>query len=178
MKKTEAYDLDLSRKVLRVLMVLNPIGGFFIAAMLVASLVAQDFMIRALIHEHGAGHAAESQALISGMRWIMLLGLVAVALVQVALKRLFAIVETVSAGDPFVIINAERLKTIAWVTGGLELLHYAIALIARSIATNTHPLDIEMKFNFTRWLVVLFLFVLARVFEQGARMRDDLVGTV
>ena len=40
------------------------------------------------------------------------------------------------------------------------------------------PLDIDLKFNFTRWLVVLFLFVLARVFEQGARMREDLEGTV
>jgi hypothetical protein len=35
-----------------------------------------------------------------------------------------------------------------------------------------------MKFNFTRWLGVLLLFVLARVFEQGARMRDELEGTV
>jgi hypothetical protein len=112
------------------------------------------------------------------MRWIMLLGVVAVALVQVAMKRLLAIVETVSVGDPFVIINAERLKTIAWVTAGLEVLHYVIGLIAKGISTGTHPVDIDMKLNFTRWLVVLFLFVLARVFEQGARMRDELAGTV
>jgi hypothetical protein len=30
----------------------------------------------------------------------------------------------------------------------------------------------------TRWLAVLMLVVLARVFEQGARMREDLEGTV
>jgi hypothetical protein len=30
----------------------------------------------------------------------------------------------------------------------------------------------------TRWLAVLLLFVLARVFEQGTRMREDLAGTV
>jgi hypothetical protein len=159
-------------------MVLNPLAGVFILGLLVASIFAQDFMMRALIHEHGSSHAAESQGLISGMRWIMLLGVVAVALVQVAMKRLLAIVETVSVGDPFVIINAERLKTIAWVTAGLEVLHYAIGLIAKGISTGTHPVDIDMKLNFTRWLVVLFLFVLARVFEQGARMRDELAGTV
>jgi hypothetical protein len=33
-------------------------------------------------------------------------------------------------------------------------------------------------FSVTRWIAVLLLFVLARVFEQGARMREDLEGTV
>jgi hypothetical protein len=30
----------------------------------------------------------------------------------------------------------------------------------------------------TGWLAVLLLFVLARVFDYGTRMRDDLEGTV
>jgi hypothetical protein len=33
-------------------------------------------------------------------------------------------------------------------------------------------------FSFAPWLSVLLLFVLAGVFTQGARMRDDLEGTV
>ena len=41
-----------------------------------------------------------------------------------------------------------------------------------------HPLDVEWSFSLTRWLTVLLLFVRARVFEHGARMRDDLLGTV
>ena len=98
-------------------------------------------------------------------------------LVQVALKRLLAIVETVSAGDPFVLLNAERLKTIAWSILGLEVLHLGVGIIARGMS-RIHPLDIEWQFNLTRWLVVLLLFVLARVFEQGARMRDELEGMV
>jgi hypothetical protein len=40
------------------------------------------------------------------------------------------------------------------------------------------PLNISWGFSLTRWLAVLLLFVLARVFEQGARMREELEGTV
>jgi hypothetical protein len=178
MAQPQSYELVLSRKVLRVLMVLNPVTGVLIFGLLVASFAAEGFMMRAMLHEHGTAHGADSHALIAGMRWIMALGVVAIALVQVALKRLFAIVETVSAGDPFVILNAERIKTIAWSVLGLEVLHFVIGMVARNVSTETHPLDIDWKFNFMRWLVVLFLFVLARVFEQGARMRDDLEGTV
>ena len=178
MSQSGAYELDLSRKVLKVLMILNPVFGFFILAMLITTFAASDFMMRALIHEHGTSHSAESHALIAGMRWIMAFGVLATVLVQIALRRLAAIVQTVSAGDPFVIVNAERLKTIAWTVAGLEVLHFIIGMIARGISTDTHPLDIDWKFNGTRWLVVLFLFVLARVFEQGARMRDDLQGTI
>ena len=39
-------------------------------------------------------------------------------------------------------------------------------------------LDINWSFSFTPWLAVLLLFVLAQVFDRGARMRADLEGTV
>ena len=40
--------------------------------------------------------------------------------------------------------------------------------------------DLEIDFNFSvaPWLAVLLLFVLARVFAEGTRMRSDLDGTV
>jgi hypothetical protein len=34
------------------------------------------------------------------------------------------------------------------------------------------------SFSFAPWLAVLLLFVLARVFAEGTRMRGDLEGTV
>jgi hypothetical protein len=40
------------------------------------------------------------------------------------------------------------------------------------------PLHFKYDFSLTPWLAVLLLFVLARVFEQGAHMREDLEGTV
>jgi hypothetical protein len=36
----------------------------------------------------------------------------------------------------------------------------------------------DWSFSVTPWLAVLLLFVLAQVFGDGARMRDDLTGTV
>ena len=57
--------------------------------------------------------------------------------------------------------NAARLQTTAWALLGLELLHLAVGAVAAA-----------------GWLAVLLLFVLARVFDHGTRMRDDLEGTV
>jgi hypothetical protein len=59
-----------------------------------------------------------------------------------------------------------------------ELLHVVIVLVAARLATAATPIDIRFNFSITRWLVVLLLFVLARVFDTGARMREDLEGTV
>jgi hypothetical protein len=113
-----------------------------------------------------------------GMRLIMVIGICSVPIVHLILARLLTIVETVSVGNPFVMANAVRLKTIAWAILGLELMHFTVGAIAAGVSTATAPLNISSGFSLTRWLTVLLLFVLARVFEQGARMREDLEGTV
>ena len=166
--------LSLSRTVLRVLIKLNLAAGVLILVLLVASLVDMPFVMTAL----GVPPRPENRMLILGMRSIMVIGVAAVPLTHAVLSRLLAMVETVRAGDPFVPANAERLQRIAWSVLGLELLHLAITWIATSVSTESTPIDIEWSLDVTRWLVVLLLFVLARVFEQGTRMRDDLEGTV
>jgi hypothetical protein len=88
------------------------------------------------------------------------------------------VVDTVRVGDPFVIVNAQRLRTIAWAVLGLELMHLVVGAVAALASSATQPLDIGWSFSVTRWLAALLLFVLARVFEHGARMREDLAGTV
>ena len=80
-------------------------------------------------------------------------------------------------GDPFVAGNAARLKTMAWALLGLELLHLVVVAVAVGPLSNTQ-LHLDWSFSVTRWLAVLLLFVLAQVFDDGARMRDDLKGTV
>ena len=166
--------LALSRRVLRVLIILNLLMGAFILALLVASLVSEGPVMRAL----GAGTAPGNSRLFVGMRLIMMIGLCAVPLVHFVLTRLLAIVDTVTVGNPFVVANAERLKRIAWAVLGLELMHFAVGAVAAGVSTTATPLHISWGFSLTRWLAVLMLFVLARVFEQGARMREDLEGTV
>jgi hypothetical protein len=53
-----------------------------------------------------------------------------------------------------------------------------VGAVAASVSSAAVPLNISWGFSLTRWLAVLLLFVVARVFEQGARMREELEGTV
>jgi Protein of unknown function (DUF2975) len=174
MTKTYPDTLTLSRRVLRVLTKLNLLMGALVLALLIASLIAESWVMRAL----GARPAPGNLTLFVGMRLIMVLGLCGVPIVHLVLARLLTIVETVSVGNPFVVANAVRLKTIAWAILSLELMHFAVGIVAALVSTTAAPLNISWGFSLTQWLTVLMLFVVARVFEQGARMREDLEGTV
>jgi peptidoglycan biosynthesis protein MviN/MurJ (putative lipid II flippase) len=173
---TQLYpdSLTLSRRALSVLVKLNLLMGVFIAGLLVASLVAPGPVMRAL----GVRAPGDHSALTLGMRTIMVIGICGVAVSHIILTRLQSIVATVGSGDPFVVENADRLQTIAWSVLVLELMHAVVGIVAARVSTTSQPLDIHWSFSVTRWLVVLLLFVLARVFDQGARMREELAATV
>lgn len=164
----------LSRKTLKVVIVLNLLMGGLIVGLLVASVIASSAVFGAL----GVPEGHNNTALITGMRLIMVIGIVSVPLAHLILSRLLDIVRTVAVGDPFVTENAARLQTIAWALLGLEVLHFAVGAISAGVSTTAQPLDLDWNFSFTRWLAVLLLFVLARVFTQGTRMRQDLDGTI
>jgi len=166
--------LALSRKVLRVLIKLNLLVGVLILGLLVTSLVVGDSVMRAL----AAGTPQANATLFLGMRLVAVIGLCAVPVVHFVLTRLLAIVDTVRDGNPFVMANAARLQGIAWAVLVLELMHLAVAAIAAAVSTAAAPFDLSWRFSLIPWLAVLLLFVLARVFEQGARMREELEGTV
>jgi hypothetical protein len=151
---------------------MNVLLGVGISALFVASLIARDALFMAL------GMDVANARLIIGARLIMLIGISAAPLTHILLTRLLAIVETVRRGDPFVAGNAARLQTTAWALLGLELLHLAVGGIAAAVSSASQPLDVDWNFSVTGWLAVLLLFVLARVFDHGTRMRDDLEGTV
>ncbi len=166
--------LRVSRRVLRALVVVNVVYGLGILALLVGSFVAEDVVMGAL----GVEPAVDREDMVRGMRLVAMVGILAVPLAQVILNRLLSIVETVRAGDPFIIENARRLQTIATTLLGMQLLHVAIGFIAARTRSAVQELDINWSFSITPWIAVLLLFVLARVFEHGARMRADLEGTV
>jgi hypothetical protein len=166
--------LRLSRQVLTVLVKLNLLMGFLILALLIASLVAEGPVMWAL----GVRGKGDNSTLILGMHAIMVIGISAVPVTYIILTRLLSIVETVRDGDPFVAENADRLQTIAWAVLGLELMHAVVGIVASRVSTASQPFDIHWSFSVTRWLVVLLLFVLARVFDQGTRMREELEATV
>lgn len=166
--------LGISRRVLRALVVLNVVYGVAIVALLTWSFVAEDFVMRAL----GVAPAVDRDVMVRGMRLIAFIGILAVPLVQIVLTRLLSIVDTVRAGDPFIVENARRLQTIAATLLGIQLLHLVIGFVVAGTKSQVQQLDIDWSFSITPWIAVLLLFILARVFEHGARMRADLEGTV
>ena len=174
MPQSNSSALTASRIALHILIVLNILFGVAIFALLVATLVAEVPLIDAL----GVRITEGRELVIQAMRLIMLVGIAAVPLAHIVLTRLLAIVKTVAGGDPFVTVNAERLRAIAWAMLGLQLLHILVAAAAVAIRSRQVPLDVDWEPSVSGWLAVLLLFVLARVFNEGARMRDDLEGTV
>jgi hypothetical protein len=165
--------LPIAFVVLRILIVLNWVMGAAILALLVVIPNEQWIMSAFKLSP-----SPDADRLIMGLRAVAVLGLAAIPLNYVLLKRLLAIVETVRAGDPFVAANAYRLQTIAWALLALQLLSIVIGAIGKSVSTPAHPVNLDAGFSINGWLAVLLTFLLARVFAEGARMRDDLEGTV
>jgi Protein of unknown function (DUF2975) len=165
--------LPIAYVVLRILIVLNWLLGAGIVVLLVA-MPTEKWILSAL----GVSPSPEADRLIMGLHAIGVVGLATIPLNYVVLKRLVAIVHTVREGDPFVAANAYRLRAIAWALLALQLLSLVIGAIVRTVSTPAHPLNIDAGFSINGWLAVLLTFLLARVFAEGALMREDLEGTV
>ncbi len=173
MYRSQSAALPIAYVVLRILIVLNWLSGAFILALLLLSPNE-----RWIMSAFDLTPSLDTTRLIMGMRAIAMLGLAAIPLNHAVLKRLLAMVLTVRAGDPFVAANARRLLIVAWALLGLQLLSIAIGAIAETVSTPAHPLRLDAGFSINGWLAVLLTFVLARVFGEGAQMRDELEGTV
>jgi hypothetical protein len=165
--------LPIAHVTLRILIVSNWVTG--------AAIVALLFVLpneRWIMSAFDLSPSPEAERLVMGLRAIAAIGLVAVPLNFVILRRLLAMVETVRAGDPFVGANAHRLQTIAWALLTLQLFSMLIDAIARTVSTPAHPLNLDAGFSISGWLAVLLTFLLARVFAAGTLMREELEGTV
>ncbi|MFL6723236.1 MAG: DUF2975 domain-containing protein [Sphingomicrobium sp.] len=171
---THSTALPIAWISLRILMLLNWLFGAAILVLLAATIVAEQWTFRAL----GITDASGIPQLIMGLRFIAALGLVGVPINDQILRRLLNMVETVRLGDPFVAANAYRLHAIGWFLLALQLLSLVIGGIGKAISTPQYPLHLDAGFSPSGWLAVILSFVLARVFAEGALMREDLEGTV
>lgn len=165
--------LPIATVILRILIISNWLYGAAILVLLVA-MPTERWILTSL----RLSPSPEADRIIFGLRAIAVIGLFAVPLNHVVLKRLRAMVNTVRAGDPFVASNAGRLQAIAWALLALQLLSLLVGAIARTISTPEHPLHLDAGFSVAGWLAVLLTFVLARVFRLGTDMREELEGTV
>jgi hypothetical protein len=165
--------LPIAHTVLRILIVMNWLMSGVILALLVV-LPNEQWIMSAF----DLAPSPDAERLVMGLRAIAALGLAAIPVNYIVLKRLLAIVETVRAGDPFVAANASRLQTIARSLLALQVLSLVIGAIAKAVSTPAHPLNLDAGFSINGWLAVLLTFLLARVFAEGTGLRDDLEGTV
>lgn len=127
---------------------------------------------------------------LAGVRWMIIWVLACVTALMLILFRMFQllkrIVDSVGHGDPFVPDNATRLTQMAWLTLEGQIVTLPLSVLTARIAeaVNQSPkvhTDIDtLGFGFSGngLLLMLILFILARVFRQGAAMRAELEGTV
>ena len=173
MTRSYSAALPIAYVLLRILIVLNWLFGAAILALLV--LLPNE---RWIMSAFDLTASPDTDRLILGLRAVALLGLAAIPINYMVLKRLVAMVETVRSGDAFIAANAVRLQAIAWALVTLQLLSMVIAGIGKAVSTPAHPVHLDAGFSINGWLAVLLTFVLARVFAEGASMREDLEGTV
>ncbi len=114
---------------------------------------------------------------------IVILGFILIAALMAMTARLLMelrnIVESVRDDDPFRPENADRLQRMGWLALGGKIIWVAVVAIAHWAARFIEPERGLPQMNLLSGvLLILILFILARVFRVGAAMRDDLEGTV
>jgi hypothetical protein len=166
--------LPVAYVTLRILIILNWLYAACLLVLLSYSFINEPFLMRAL----KLASPAENPGLVMGVRAIAALGILTVPINLGMLRRMMSMVDTARAGDPFVAANAYRLNTIAWLLLALQVIGLVIWWIGKAVSTPAHPLHLNAGFSPAGWLAVILTFVLARVFAEGALMRDDLEGTV
>ena len=97
--------------------------------------------------------------------------------IHMILTRLTALVRDAQVGIAFSEANAQRLGTIAWALLVINLIDLAYGQLALWASTQSGEY-FGWTLSLTGWFAVPLLFVLAKVFREGAVMREDLEGTV
>lgn len=93
-------------------------------------------------------------------------------------RHLYRIVGSVGEGDPFVPVNADRLRAMAWIAVAVHVIAIPISVIGKWAESLSHKIHWESELPLSGLFLALVLFILARVFREGTRMREELEGTV
>ena len=166
--------LFFTRLALTVLMGLTIVAGT-IALLIIPILFLRKQDVVADMAANGIDPAA-----IPSIALLLALGVMIAALAFFFIRHLRRIVDSVSEGDPFVPINADRLRHMAWLALAMQaVLIPAWGLLIWFDALPDKP-NIHYGDNnsFGGLILALLLFILARVFRVGAEMREELEGTV
>ncbi len=161
--------------LLRLLLILNIAIAVAFAIGLIASIPLHDMVAGKIAAKYPAANA---DAVVSGVRALLLLGIVAAVPAHLIFSRLAAVIGTVLAGETFAAPNARRVRQIGWALLAIQLLDFPLLVIVRRFDGLGIGGESASSLSIGGWLSVLVAFVLARVFAEGAALREDLEGTV
>ncbi len=111
---------------------------------------------------------------------IIVATMIALSLMYDFATRLAQLIDTVGLGDPFTSENAARLARMGWLVVAIQVLGIPIMLLSTWLEPRIKDgnFRFEPEFSPEGIFLILILFILARVFRQGARLKADLEGTV
>ncbi|MXO91136.1 DUF2975 domain-containing protein [Pontixanthobacter aquaemixtae] len=156
------------------------LGGLVLAALIPVMLFMQDTISAEVAAKYGEAAGAFPGLAFAG---VFLIGLTILALAFMFFGKLRRIIGTVGEGDPFAPANAKRLNNMAWLMLGVQILMIPAGALGFYLAQwadeiETANINIDGGVDGTGILMVIVLFILARVFRHGTAMREDLEGTV
>ncbi len=111
------------------------------------------------------------------MLWAIAVGAIAISGGIIIVGRLRKLFEGFSSGEPFRKEYADHLRAI-WITMlVVEVARYASSALLAVLLFTMHPAGSEPHYNFhidlSTWLSIFVLIVIAEVFREGARMREE-----
>lgn len=141
------------------------------------SVIFADNLLQA-VHQHFA--IADSHYPVGSVVALLLCVFAALALWWMFFRCLTHIVDTVVEGDPFIASNANRLQHMAFLLLAIQLVYIPTAAFGLIVETafKGPASDVAVFWDFTGFLMVITLFIFARVFRHGTDMRSDLRGTI
>ncbi len=117
---------------------------------------------------------------------LIFLGITLMLLTLFALNRLRRIVDSVGEGNPFTRINGTRLRGMGIAVLAIQVVTFTGGLLATGLLSmlgevkpdQDFHMTIEGSISLSGILLVLLLVILARIFDRGAEMQEELEGTI
>ena len=87
--------------------------------------------------------------------------------------QLRRILSTLAEGDPFVPNNAPRLTRIAIAIGLIEIVRMCSVLVLAATVDLGEGYVANININLAVWGAIIVLLILAQVFKEGTRLREE-----
>lgn len=162
--------LSAAQWVARALLVLNIVVGLLLLAVLGWSYVEEQRFAAAALAQFPD---TDIDRLLTSTRLVLAIVFPVMVLAHLLFRALLQMLQTVQAGDPFVAVNADRLRRVAWCLLGIQLCDIGFGVAGAIMDAAAGERISGWSPGVTGWIAVLLVFVLARVFREGTRLRDD-----